>query len=343
MFTQAHVNSPWTAVALVALSSAGVCAVILLTLLKTGLAWRLATDIPNDRSLHVRPTPRVGGWGIVPVAVAAILLVAPTLWCAAVAAAFLAAVSQMDDRRGLPARVRFAAHLIAVVAFVSLYPAPVPWWVLAALSFLMIWLVNLYNFMDGADGLAGGMAFWGFAGYAVAALVSAHPMPELALASAALAGAAIGFLFFNFHPARIFLGDAGSISLGFLAGALGYWGWLGGTWPVWFPMLVFAPFITDASITLLRRLLRGEKFWQPHREHYYQRMVRSGIGHAGTACAWYAVMVTGIMLAVYALGRSPALQWGVVATWMVILFLMGVAVDLHWRRFQATVSEQSEV
>lgn len=341
MVMQVLNSSLWTGIGLAALVVACACAAILLILLKTGLAWRLATDIPNDRSLHVRPTPRVGGWGIVPVSVVAILLMAPDLWCAAAAAAFLAAVSQIDDRRGLPARVRFAAHLVAVVGFVALYPAAVPWWMLAILSFLMLWLVNLYNFMDGADGLAGGMALFGFGGYAVAALVSAHPLPHLALACAAVAGAALGFLLFNFHPARIFLGDAGSISLGFLAGALGYWGWLGDAWPIWFPMMVFAPFITDASITLARRLLRGEKFWQPHREHYYQRMVRSGMGHARTASVWYAVMATGIMIAIYMLGRSPAVQWCVVAAWIVALCLMGVAVDLRWRRFQSTLSEQS--
>jgi UDP-N-acetylmuramyl pentapeptide phosphotransferase/UDP-N-acetylglucosamine-1-phosphate transferase len=342
MQMQASPMAPWTLL-IVAGAAVCACAAILHLLLRTGLAWRLATDIPNDRSLHVRPTPRVGGWGIVPVAVVAMLLVAPSLWFAALATAFLAAVSQVDDRRGLPARVRFAAHAVAVIALVALFPAAAPWWLLCALAFLMIWLVNLYNFMDGADGLAGGMALFGFAGYAAAALLSDHPMPELALASLAVAAAALGFLFFNFHPARIFLGDAGSISLGYLAGALGYWGWRGGAWPIWFPALVFAPFIGDASVTLARRLARGEKFWQAHREHYYQRMVRSGVGHAGTAWAWYAIMVIGIGLALIALGRSAAAQWGIVAGWAAVLVVIGSIVDLRWRRFQSTLSKQSEV
>ena len=342
MQMQDSLMAPWT-LPLVAGAAVSVCAAILHLLLKTGLAWRLATDIPNDRSLHVRPTPRVGGWGIVPVAVAAMLVVAPSLWFAALGTAFLAAVSQVDDRRGLPARVRFSAHVLAVAALVALFPAAAPWWALCALAFLMIWLVNLYNFMDGADGLAGGMALFGFAGYTAGALLSDHPMPELALASVALAGAALGFLFYNFHPARIFLGDAGSISLGYLAGALGYWGWRGGAWPVWFPALVFAPFIGDASVTLAKRLTRGEKFWQAHREHYYQRMVRSGVGHAGTARAWYAFMVVGITLALVVLNRSPAVQWGTVAGWAAVLAVSGFIVDLRWRRFQSTPSQQSEV
>jgi UDP-N-acetylmuramyl pentapeptide phosphotransferase/UDP-N-acetylglucosamine-1-phosphate transferase len=328
------------AVALIALAAACTCAAILWTLLRTGLAWRLATDVPNDRSLHNAPTPRVGGWGIVPVVIIAVLLSAPGLWCAAVGTVFLAAVSQMDDRRGLPARVRFAAHLAAVVGLVVAFPANVPWWALVILAFLMLWLVNLYNFMDGADGLAGGMALFGFAGYAVAALLSERPLPELGWSSAAVSGAALGFLFFNFHPARIFLGDAGSISLGFLAGALGYWGWRGGVWQIWFPVMVFAPFIADASVTLTRRLLRGEKFWQPHREHYYQRMVRSGIGHAKTALVWYGVMAAGITLAIIALDRTPVFQWCIVALWLIVLLLAGVVIDVRWRHFQSTLSDK---
>lgn len=334
------INSPWISAASVAGLALVACALILAMLLKTGLAWRLATDIPNDRSLHTRPTPRIGGWGIVPVSVIAMLFAAPPLWLAAGGTAFLAAVSQIDDRRGLPARVRFGAHLLAVAALIALNPAPVPWWALAVVGFLMLWLVNLYNFMDGSDGLAGGMALFGFGGYAVAALSGPAPQIDLGIASAAIAGAAAGFLLFNFHPARIFLGDSGSIPLGFLAGALGYWGWLKGTWPVWFPALVFAPFIADASVTLLRRLARGERFWQAHREHYYQRMVQLGMGHGRTACAWYLLMLAGIMLAVRALGFSSLGQWCAVAGWAIVVTAAGAVVDVYWRRHQSRLSEQ---
>ncbi|QGZ60801.1 MraY family glycosyltransferase [Paraburkholderia acidisoli] len=334
-----HVSIPAVAV-LIALVCASLCAAILAVLLKSGLAWRLATDIPNDRSLHVRPTPRVGGWGMMPVAVAAILLLAPSLWLIALGTLLLMGISQIDDRRGLPARVRFAAHFVAVGALVLVYPAPVPWWCAAVVAFLMLWLVNLYNFMDGSDGLAGGMALFGFGGYALAALAGPHPLPALGWAAAAIAGSAAGFLLFNFHPAKVFLGDAGSIPTGFLAGALGYWGWRTGVWAIWFPALVFSPFIADASATLLKRLARGEKFWQAHREHYYQRMVRSGTGHAATALIWYVVMGLGTALAVWSLGRSPALQWAIVGAWVAILVVMGLAIDVRWRSFQSPARQR---
>lgn len=328
------------------IASLGLCAAVMLAaailatltlrvLIATGWAWRLATDIPNHRSLHTLPTPRVGGLGIVPVSAAFMFAAGRSLWLIVVLTLGLALVSQFDDRRGLPARARFAAHLVAVAALLVIYPAPAPVWLLVPVGFLMLWLTNLYNFMDGIDGLAGGMALFGFGAYALAALGGIHPSPELSISGAAIAGAALGFLLLNFHPAKLFLGDAGSVPLGFLAGALGYWGWRGGVWPIWFPALVFSPFIGDASVTLVRRLLRGEKFWQAHREHYYQRMVRLGTGHAATALIWYLVMLVGIMLALWALGCSTVVQWEIVAGWAIVLVLMGAAIDMRWRRFQS--------
>lgn len=120
----------WSAAVAVGLIAGAVSVAILYTLLATGLAWRLATDIPNDRSLHSLPTPRVGGWGIVPVCVVALLALAPRMWLIAITVAGLAAVSQIDDRRGLPARVRFSAHLAAVLLLIVVYPADAPWWLL---------------------------------------------------------------------------------------------------------------------------------------------------------------------------------------------------------------------
>jgi hypothetical protein len=100
--------------------------------------------------------------------------------------------------------------------------------------------------------------------------------------------------------------------------------------------MVFSPFIADASVTLLRRLLRGEKFWEAHREHYYQRMVRSGVGHARTAIYWYAVMFAGIVFALWALCRpSWQQQWLIFAGWYGVLAFCGAVIDRRWRNFRA--------
>jgi UDP-N-acetylmuramyl pentapeptide phosphotransferase/UDP-N-acetylglucosamine-1-phosphate transferase len=184
--------------------------------------------------------------------------------------------------------------------------------------------------MDGSDGLAGGMAVIGFGAYAIAAHLSgAGPFAVLC---ASVAAAAAGFLVFNFPPARLFMGDAGSVPLGFLAGALGVVGWSRGFWPIWFPLLVFAPFVCDATLTLLRRALRRERVWQAHRDHYYQRLVRMGFGHRGTALVEYAVMAGCAAIALLARREPSTVQAGALALAAALLIAIAFWVDLRWAR-----------
>ncbi|MGE0558343.1 MAG: glycosyltransferase family 4 protein [Burkholderiales bacterium] len=258
--------------------------------LVTRAAARLPVDTPNDRSLHSTPVPRAGGIGLHAGAVTAVIVIAPTLtpelW---IAFAMLLAISLIDDFRALPVRLRLVVHLSAAAVFVIPQLAnPYGMAVAAAAVLATAWMINLYNFMDGSDGLAGGMTLFGFAFYAMAAWTAGST--GFALVNAGVAAAAAAFLVFNFHPARIFLGDAGSVPLGFLAAAFGLTGWLQRDWTWWFPVLVFSPFIVDASVTLLRRLLSGARIWEAHRDHYYQRLVQMRFGHRGTAFVEYLVM-----------------------------------------------------
>ena len=128
-------------------------------------------------------------------------------------------------------------------------------------------------------------------GYAIAATMAPVANHTLVLVCATLAGASLGFLFFNFPPSRIFMGDAGSIPLGFLSAAVGLHGFLTGQWSWWFGFLVFSPFWVDATVTLLKRLLRGERIWHAHREHYYQRLILSGWSHRRTIASYYFLML----------------------------------------------------
>jgi UDP-N-acetylmuramyl pentapeptide phosphotransferase/UDP-N-acetylglucosamine-1-phosphate transferase len=148
---------------------------------------------------------------------------------------------------------------------------------------------NLYNFMDGSDGLAGGMTVIGFGYYGLFAFLAKEY--DFAVINFSIAAAAMAFLLHNFYPARIFLGDVGAVPLGFLAAVLGILGWLENVWSIWLPLLVFSPFIMDSTVTLIKRLLRGKNIWQAHREHYYQRMVQSCLGHRNTALSGYALML----------------------------------------------------
>ncbi|MGH8750160.1 MAG: glycosyl transferase, partial [Burkholderiales bacterium] len=139
----------------------------------------------------------------------------------------------------------------------------------------------------------------------------------------------------NFHPARIFLGDAGSIPLGFLAAALGGMGWLQNDWPAWFPFLVFSPFIMDASVTLVKRALKRKKIWQAHREHYYQRLVQIGWGHRRTAWFEYVLMLAAGASALWGVNQEPVWQSALLAGWCIFYFLLMIIFERFWTNYRA--------
>ena len=291
---------------------------------------RLLLDRPNERSLHAQPVPRSGGIAIAAGAAAGLALAPERPLAACAFAGALALLSIADDLLTVPSLLRLAAHLAAAGAFVAYAFDAISLVQAVLLTLALAWYANLYNFMDGSDGLAGGMAVFGFGAYAWAAQQAGHA--ALAAAGSALAAASLAFLLFNFHPARLFMGDVGSIPLGFLAGALGLLGWRDGVWPLWFPVLVFAPFVCDASLTLLRRLARGERVWQAHKDHYYQRLVRMRFGHRGTAWIEYGAMATCAAAALLAREVSPALQVATLAAMAAALSTIAVWVDLRWAR-----------
>jgi len=308
------------------------------------LAWllgpgraRLPMDRPNERSLHAVPVPRSGGIAVVAGVLVACLPGWPAQLVIAGCVVALAALSFADDWRGMPIILRFGTHAAAAGAFVWLVlpPMPLPWQ--AVTAFLIAWSINLFNFMDGSDGLAGGMAVIGFSTFAVGFALGGDP--ALASLSVSIAVASAVFLKANFHPARIFLGDVGSVPLGFLAGALGAAGVAASHFPLWFPFVVFAPFFVDATVTLLRRMLRGERFWQAHRQHYYQRLVQMGWGHRRTAFAEYLLMAIGALTALTALQLPSAVYSGLLLTvWGAALVAVMAAVDRDWQRQRQAVS-----
>lgn len=257
------------------------------------LIWlhhRQILDHPNERSSHALPTPRGGG-----IAVTLVLLGAwawlgpPGIGLVLGPALFLAALSFADDLKSLPARWRFLAQVVAVAIVLAFWPEErgpffgdlLPYWLdLLAAGLLWVWFVNLYNFMDGIDGITGVETIVIGVGVALVAAI-ARLNVEVFLCGATAAAVAMGFLWWNWHPARIFMGDVGSIPLGFLLGWLLLYLASRGQ-PV--PALVLpAYYLADATITLTRRALRGEKVWQAHREHFYQRAVLAGRSHASVS------------------------------------------------------------
>ena len=300
-------------------------------------------DHPNERSLHTQPTPRTGG-----VAILTGIFSVVFVWLFAVGgdntsawlmagAGLIAALSFLDDRRGLSARTRFFGHVIGaglvvfggdlvLPAFSSGMSAIESTWLGLSLSVLyLVWMVNLYNFMDGMDGFAGGMALIGFSTFAILGLLGGNLLfTVLSLVIAASAG---GFLVFNFPPARIFMGDTGSAALGLLAGGLSLWGARDGLFPFWAALLVFSPFIVDASVTLVRRLFLGERVWQAHKTHYYQRLVQCGWGHRKTVLSEYTLVLACSFSALLATQVSTSGRTALVFFWCLTYLLLMFGVN----------------
>lgn len=258
-------------------------------------------DVPGPRSSHAGETPRGGGAAVVLSAALALGLapglgLAPSLSAAALAGLGLVAlVGFVDDHRDLPAGARLLAHLLAGVLIVLgegglpalLWPADQP--VLGAAGSVLAvlgvaWFINLHNFMDGIDGIAATQCVTVLAGAAVILLAQDQPVPADMLA---MGGACAGFLVWNWPPARIFLGDAGSGFIGGYLAALGLALSHGTFWNPWAWLILSGVFVVDATFTLVRRLLRGEPVYRPHRSHAYQILARRAGRHwpvtAGTA------------------------------------------------------------
>jgi Fuc2NAc and GlcNAc transferase len=280
------------------------------------LQWapRAVLDVPNQRSSHTRPTPRGGGLAIVVaflVGLGVWLLLGGSLspralgWLAG--ALLIAAIGFADDVRSLPALPRLgvqlaATGLLTLAGVQERSPALIA---VLPLAFLYITLVtNVYNFMDGIDGLATTQAIIGGAALAVAGATVGNPL--LQTCGALIGAAATGFLAWNKPPARVFMGDVSSTFLGYsFAGLclLANIGVGGNRLPVEFDLVLLAPFLFDGVVTLSRRIVQGERWYAAHRTHYYQRLVQRGWSHAQVTGLYGGL---GLLAALSALGVLQA-------------------------------------
>ncbi len=248
-------------------------------------------DVPNERSSHVAKTPRGGGVGIYLVVLIAIAIfwrtgsLDPALAASLlIGGAIVVAIGLADDLRGLSVLVRLPAHLgaSALASWWLLQPVLTYGPVLNALllafcTLFVAWSLNIYNFMDGIDGIAGVQG--AFAGLALILFAGAFGFLGASLLGFSLCGACLGFLVWNWHPARIFMGDAGSGFLGFAIGCFALASAVRSpaffcTW-----LIILGVFTADSSVTLVTRTLRGQKFYQAHRLHAYQHLAKRLVSH----------------------------------------------------------------
>ncbi len=309
--------------------------------------WRVL-DVPGERSAHVRPVPTLGGLGIV-VGTAAALVCGgaffplPAVWPALSVGAAILCTLVYDEIRPLgrvsKLAIQCSASLVLIGGGAVLYRVDLPVvgavqlsWGGVLLTFL--WLMgvqNIYNFMDGMDGIAG---VEGCLASCLIAGLAASISPSLSLVCIVLAGACVGFLCFNFPPARIFMGDVGSHFLGLMLGVIAVWGASEGV-PFWIAVLCLGAFLYDGIYTLLRRLLRGENITQAHRFHLYQRLNRMGWTPRAVLCLYGGF--TGMLGAVgycYFFGY-PHLSLGVGCAVAALMGLGTAWLERCWRRLLA--------
>ncbi len=300
------------------------------------LRTKAVLDVPNERSSHTEPTPRGGGLAVTLVVIAgwaAALVMLPgnppvTVWITLAMALLLYGLSWIDDRINLKRRLRFPVHVIAVTGAALSLPDHVlvlqgeaPLWADRIVTIISwVWFLNLYNFMDGIDGITGmqtgsiGLGIVVLSG--IAGLDANIPWAGMGIT---LIGASIGFLLFNWHPARLFLGDVGSIPLGFLTGFLLVM--LAGTGYLAAALIIPAYYLVDATLTLLRRIATARPIAQAHREHFYQVAVhRGGLSHS--AVTLYIMAGNMALLAATILSVTSGLAAGILFACIPVLFLL---------------------
>ncbi len=281
-------------------------------------AQREFFDVPNERSSHTEPVPHGGGVVIVLICLAAYVGISFYLpgtfsWGYFVGAVLIALVSFLDDLYSIGFPWRLLVHSVAAILVILDVDT---WHGISMLGHInlgnfgyvmtfvwIVWMVNSYNFMDGIDGLAGLQAVIAGMGWLVLSYLLG--MPAMFMFSGVIAAASLGFLIHNWSPAKIFMGDVGSAFLGFTFASLPM---IARTIAIKAPdLLPIAAvlfvwfFLFDSFVTLLRRALRGEKVWQAHREHLFQRLVSSGMSHSAVTLFYGAlalVLCTIILLSV---------------------------------------------
>ncbi len=329
--------------------AAGFVVAIAAGIVSLGIAWLIyrhaarlgVVQDPNERSSHHVPTPSGGGIGIVlggtVGAAYAIWSMPGSAFVTAVLALAMGIVGFVDDRRHVAAGVRLFVQLLLVAAMIWTLqpiglaeaiglPIPVELAVIAIVLGVVYW-VNVFNFMDGIDGLAASQAV-----FMIAALIflafegSLAELQALEFWLLAVAAASLGFLVLNWPPARIFMGDAGSTYLGFMLAFGGLSAIAAGRLDIFQGLVLAALFLTDATVTLIRRALRGEPIMQAHRLHAYQHLARRWQRHLPVTLLYLGIHVFWLLpLAWYAGKNQGAGPLALAAAYLPLALLVLVA------------------
>ncbi|MGB9152730.1 MAG: glycosyltransferase family 4 protein [Alphaproteobacteria bacterium] len=312
-------------------------AIVLTSLVKNILLKNAVLDIPNERSSHKIPVPRGGGWALLAVLVPGLIGAFAFLdhdlrhMGLILAVLLLAFISWLDDRWRVSAGLRFSVHIVAAClgsfSFLPeemLFGGAVPFWLDRTLMIVgWVWFINLYNFMDGIDGLTGVETISISTGICLVIAAAGIDEPFVEFLTLILTGACLGFLAHNWHPAKIFMGDVGSVPLGYLTGfcllsiAVTRGAGGGHLAPA---LLLPLYYLADSGITITKRALRGERIWEAHRQHFYQRAALSA-GRHDTVVFWIMSANFGLILAAVLAVAHPLM--GLVGGGLIVVLLLG--------------------
>lgn len=317
-------------------------------------------DVPNERSSHSVPTPRGGGLIIFLVSIFTFFIYQQisgglVFWGYYAGALIVAAISLLDDVRAVSPLVRFLFHSLAAVAAVWFFGGfgtiSIPFggivesglWGDLLAFFWIVWLINAYNFMDGIDGIAAMQALTAGFGWSLAGWF--WGIEFLWFFGGILVFSSLGFILLNWQPAKIFMGDVGSAFLGYSFAVM----------PllakdtlvetnqasnlIWVAVIFVWFFVFDSVFTLFRRLLRGEKVWEAHRRHIYQRLVILGIGHAFVTCLYGIFSVIAVLATTLAL-KLPLDFWKTV---FIIIGFETLLLIIYWQWFEQKQNKAGEV
>ena len=301
----------------------------------TGLVRRYAlrgglVDKPNQRSSHERPTPRGGGLSIVVTFIALLAFLQlvtempkQVFFSLLMGGVLVGGIGFIDDHRHIPAAYRFLVHFVAACIVVYLVGGLPPLqvgahtidlgWSGHALSVIsLVWLTNLFNFMDGIDGIAALETI--FVASAAFIISGAAPGHYLMLLEAGLVAACAGFLFWNWPPAKIFMGDVGSGFLGVILGTLAIISANIGDLPIWTWLILASVFIIDATVTVIRRMIDGQKWYEAHRSHAYQRVARQLKSHKKVSALVTVINITWLLPIAWLSAARPEFGWWLTLT-----------------------------
>jgi Fuc2NAc and GlcNAc transferase len=317
-------------------------AVALVSFLACWLAMKLAQRsgmiaLPGERQSHLKATPTGGGLGMIITMLIISLVIQhfqdlPVYWWLNMlpGIVLLALVGWLDDKRPVSATIRllvqFTVSLYLLLCMRFLGPA-INAGMIGITVIAMVWLMNLYNFMDGSNGMAGFQGLFCSLVFAVLFQLGGHS--SMAMIALVVAAACIGFLPLNFPVAKVFMGDVASVPLGFIFAAFSVYGIYQGIFAFWAAVLIMSVFLVDASLTLAARVIQREQWYTAHKQHVYQRLIEQEWSHSQVLIAYQAINVVMVLPAIVLVTMYP--QYAIVTTLLMLLVLSGGWYIANWK------------